>query len=153
MSESTISVPIPSSLFIELVDFLREQGSNRDPVETVSTAINYWIDNASWKQEDLMPEIFTDDKGYSWKNVFLPHGTKIRMKYKGNYYYAQVEADDVIFEEEVVSPSEFANKVANSSRNAWRDLEIRRPHDDDWISADKLRVAVRKIRSDMGLKV
>jgi len=53
----------------------------------------------------------------------------------------------------VVSPSEFANKVAGSSRNAWRDLEIRRPDVDDWVSADRLRMAVKKSWSDLGLKV
>ena len=146
MSESTISVPITTSQFIGLVDFLREQGSDRDPVSAIEIAIEYWIDNASWKQEDLLPEIFTKDKGYTWKEVFLPHGTSIRMRYKGEYYYAKVEGDRVFFEEQNVSPSGFANRVAGSSRNAWRDLEIRRPADEEWIPADQLRIAAKKTR-------
>ncbi len=142
MNESYINVPVPISSFLGLVDFLKEQGSKRDPVQTVETAIEYWIDNASWKQEDLMPEIFTKDRGYRWKRVFLPHGTRIRMRYKGKYYYAQVQEDEIIYEGRAISPSELANNVTNSSRNAWRDLEIRRPEDDEWYSADDLRSGV-----------
>jgi hypothetical protein len=146
MSESSISVPISTAQFLGLVDFLREQGSNRDPVSAVEVAIDYWIDNASWKQEDLLPEIFTKDKGYTWKEVFLPHATSIRMRYKGQYHYCQVDGDEVLFNEQSVSPSEFANKVAGSNRNAWRDLEIRRPGDEEWIPADQLRTAAKKAR-------
>ena len=154
MTNSTISVPIPTSQFIELADFLREQGSDRDPVAVIQNAINYWMENASSKQEDLMPEIFTgnEDKGYSWKEIFLPHATSIRMKYKGEYSYAKVDGDNLIYEGKVVSPSEFANKVADSSRNAWRDLEIKRPGDSAWISADHLRISTKKLFQEMGLQ-
>ena len=146
MSESTISIPLPTSLFLELVDFLREQGSDRDPVSAIETAINYWVDNASWKQEDLLPEIFTKDKGYTWKELFLPHGTSVRMKYKGTYYYANVVSDQILYNEQVVSPSEFTYQVTSSRRNAWRDIEIRRSNDSEWISAAQLRNAIKKVR-------
>ncbi len=35
-----------------------------------------------------------------------------------------------------VIPSQFANKVTNSNRNAWRDLYVKRPSDGIWILAD-----------------
>jgi hypothetical protein len=144
MNESYVSVPVLTEQFIELVDFIRDEGSDRDPVIAVQDAIAYWISNASWKQEDLLPEIFTKDKGYKWKEVFLPHGTSIRMRYKGEYYYAKVESDNLIFQEQVVSPNEFADKVANCSRNAWRDLEVRRPGDMEWFIANSLRLIAKK---------
>jgi len=139
-----VSVPIPSSLFVSLVDFLREQGSNRDPVTVVATAIDYWIENASWKQEDLMPEIFTtESRGYTWKYkdscIFLPHGTEIRMPYKGQYHYAKVEGDEIKYKDAGVSPGSLANAITNSSRNAWRDLWIKRPGEKEWTLADQCR--------------
>ena len=146
MNESTISIPIPASDFIELVDFLREQGSKRDPVAAVRDAIAYWIDNASWKQEDLLNKAFVKPRGYRWKEVFLPHATLIRMKYKGRYHYAKVDGDAFVFNGMHVSPGEFANRVTSSSRNAWRDLEIRRPGDDEWMPADLLRQRARDAR-------
>lgn len=151
MNNSTISIPVPTELFIGLAEFLRGQGSDRDPVEAVDTAIRYWIDNASWKQEDLLPEIFTRNKGYTWKEVFLPHGTEVRMKYLGKYHYAKIEGDDLIYEGSSLSPGAFANQVADSSRSAWRDLEIRRPDDKEWFPANELRKAARKARKGIGV--
>lgn len=58
VKQSTINVPINTSQFVALVDFLREHGSDRDPVKAIEIAINYWIENASWKQDELLPEIF-----------------------------------------------------------------------------------------------
>lgn len=139
MDQSHINVPVATSQFIELADFLKEHGSDRDPVEVISNAIVYWMDNASWKQADLMPETLVEDLGYRWKNLFLPHGTRIRMRYKGEYYYAEVRGDKFMYNGETASPSIFANRVTRSSRNAWRDLEIRRPGDDEWYVADSMR--------------
>jgi hypothetical protein len=129
-------------LFVELVDFLRSKGSDRDPVDTVEAAIEYWLNNADWKTEDLMPEIFERPQylGYHWKSILLPPGTQVRMTYKGTTHHASVEGDDFLYEGEKMSPSEFANRVADgTARNAWRDLWIKRPRDRDFRLADELR--------------
>src|SRR4051812_39234212 len=84
-----ISVPMPTAQFLDLVDFLREKDDERDPVEVVALAVQYWMDNAGWKPE-LISRPATDSRGYSWKSVFLPSGTDIRMRYKGEYHYAKV---------------------------------------------------------------
>lgn len=142
--DTHVSIPIPSSLFVGLIDFLRGHGSKRDPVTAVADAIDYWIENASWKQGDLMPEIFTtESRGYTWKYkdscIFLPHGTEIRMPYKGQYHYAKVEGDEIKYKEKSVSPGTLANTITSSSRNAWRDLWIKRPGDKEWTLADRCR--------------
>jgi hypothetical protein len=142
MPASTIAVPVSTELFVGLVDFLREKGSDRDPVAVIENAIWYWIDNADWKTEDLMPEVFERPQhlGYQWKTLRLPPGTKVRMKYKGTTYHASVEGDDFLYEAKKISPSEFANQVASgTARNAWRDLWIKRPEDQDFRLADDLR--------------
>ncbi len=139
MHNSKVSISIPTVKLLKLADFLRVQGSECDPVEAVSYAIDYWVDNLTWKQEDLKLGISTENKGYMWKSLFLPHGTKLRMKYKGQYSYSQIISDELIFDDSVLSPSEFASKVAGSNRNAWRFLEIRRRGDNEWINADHLR--------------
>lgn len=135
-----ISVPIDTALFLDLSQCLKDAGDPRDPVEMVSTAIEYWMDNASWK-----PELFStvSDLGYQWKALFLPTGTQIRMKYDGEYKYARVEGDQIIYEGSPISPGSLANKIAGNSRNAWRDLWIKRPNDSEWALADDLRPEVR----------
>ena len=141
MAKSTISVPVSTTQFLVLCEYLQKNGCDRDPVDVISSAIDYWMENASWKSEDLMPEIRRSDKGYAWKDIFLPHGTSIRMKYKNDWFYATVNVDQVIYDGKSLSPSEFANKVTGTSRNAWRDLWIKRPQDSEWIFADILRRA------------
>ncbi|MGF6936987.1 hypothetical protein OKW41_006149 [Paraburkholderia sp. UCT70] len=131
-----ISVPVDVDLFLSLVDFLRSKSDSREPVEVISTAIEYWLDSASWK-----PELLTESstRGYQWKSLFLPEGTEIRMQYKGAYSYAKVEGDEIIYNGKSISPGSLANTIASSSRNAWKDLWVKRPDDKEWRLADDCR--------------
>lgn len=133
---ATISVPISTEQFLELVEFLKSKGDPRDPVAVIALAVEYWMDNASWKPELISP---SDARGYQWKNLFLPDGTQIRMQYKGAYHYAKVEGDAVMYEGKRTSPGALANTIARSSRNAWRDLWIKRPKENAWTLADDCR--------------
>lgn len=134
--KTQISVPIYTQQFLELANFLRSNGDPRDPVEIVSVAIDYWLDNASWKPE-LLSE--SNTRGHQWKNLFLPSGTQIRMHYKGAYFYAKVDGDEIIYNGKAISPGSLANTIAGNSRNAWRDLWITRPEDKEWKLADECR--------------
>jgi hypothetical protein len=148
---SFVNVPVPTAIFLSLVEFLRKNGSSEDPVEIVNRAIEYWMENASWKQEDLLPDVSDRQKGYRWKQVLLPHGSLVRMKYKGQFHYAKIEGDSFKYDNADMSPSEFAHAVTGTSRNAWRDLEIKRPTDQIWILADILRNQTSTGRSELDL--
>jgi hypothetical protein len=154
MSMNTqIAIPVPTLLFVELIRFLGEQGSNRDPVEVVATSIEYWMQNASWKQGDLMPESFnSNSRGYTWKykdkKIFLPHGSEIRMPYKGQNHYAKVEGDNILYMDRIISPGALANAIANSSRNAWKDLWIKRPGEKEWTLANDIRIGSRRYSAE-----
>ena len=117
--KTQIAVPVGTEQFLQLADFLRSNRDPRDPVDVIATAIEYWMDNASWKPE-LLSE--SDTRGYQWKSLFLADGTQIRMQYKGTYYYAKVEGDEITYLGKSISPGSLANTIAGSSRNAWRDL-------------------------------
>lgn len=146
-----ICIPLSTSLFLELAAFLKSEGSDRDPADAVDAAIRYWMENATWKQADLMPEIAARGDGFRWKEVYLPADTRLRMRYKGQYHYATVEGDQVVYQSQPTTPSDFANKVTGTARNAWRDLEIRRPGDDEWIPAQQLRAVNSPSLKDLGL--
>lgn len=137
--KTQISVPVQTEQFLELVNFLSSNGDPRDPVEIVSIAIDYWLDNASWKPELLSA---SDTRGYQWKNLFLASGTQIRMQYKGAYFYAKVDGDAIIYEGKPISPGSLANTIAGTSRNAWRDLWVKRIEDKEWKLADECRSEV-----------
>lgn len=143
--KSHVSVQIPTQQFLELADFLRSEGDPRDPVEMVSIAVDYWLENASWKSE-LLCEVDIEIRGYQWKNLFLPNGTQIRMQYKGKSFYAKVDRDEIIYDGKSYSPGRLANTIAGTSRSAWRDLWIKRPEDKDWKSAEECRLEDKKLR-------
>jgi hypothetical protein len=138
--ETQISIPIPTRQFLELAAFLKAQGDTRDPVLAVQDAIDYWLDNASWKPE-LLRQVQPSNLGYQWKGLFLPDSTEVRMQYKSDWYYAKVEGDKLTYEGEPITPGRLANTVAGTSRNAWRDLWIKRPADAEWLLADDCRAA------------
>lgn len=136
--ESKIAPLIDTKTFLALADFLKESNDPRDPAEVIDQAVWYWMDNAAWKPELLEK---TNARGYQWKSLFLPSGTQIRMQYKGSYFYATVEGDELIYDGESTSPANFANKITQSSRNAWRDIWVNRPQDSEWNLANDLRDA------------
>jgi hypothetical protein len=144
MSVSEISIPMSTRQFLELAQFLKDQGSDRDPVDAVHAAVEYWMENASWKKETLLPEAMAKNvdelqKGYFWKKLFLPSGTKARIVYKGKTYFAEVKADGLHYASKVLTPSGFVHEVTRTSRNAWNDIEVRLPEKDTWLLAADLR--------------
>lgn len=132
---SSIGVPVNTTLFLQLADFLREKNDPRDPVIVVSDAIEYWLANANWKQELLTEEGDKISRGYQWKNLFLPDGTELRMPYKDANFYAKVEGDEVIYDGKSVSPASMVNSISGTSRSAWRDMWFKRPEDKQWLPA------------------
>lgn len=144
MALSEVSIPVPTKQFLELADFLKRQGSDRDPVEAVHDAIQYWMENASWMQDDLLPEVPKSappdiSDGYWWKSLFLPAGTKVRMIYKGRTYLAEVSSSGIQYEGRSYSPSGFTHHITDTARNAWRDIELLFPGKSSWILAYRLR--------------
>lgn len=78
-------------------------------------------------------------EGCFWDRVFLRNSTKLRTRYKGREYFAEVRHSQIWFRNESTTPSKFANAAANNTiRNAWRDLSVLFLGE-DWKSAETLR--------------
>ena len=78
-------------------------------------------------------------RGYQWKSLFLPGGTALRSRSYGEHNYARVEGDQIIHDGRPVSPNQFAQSFARTTRNAWTDLYVRRPGDKQFKLAYRLR--------------
>ena len=139
-----VCVPIPFHVYLEVANYLREAQSSTTPSEFFCMAVDYLQDNIESKPEDLGHLLEKPTHGYMWKQLFLPAGTLARMKYKGEWYQAEVIGNDFLYDGELLSPSQFANQVTNSNRNAWRDLFIKRPGDSGWTLADNMRQSEQK---------
>lgn len=143
-----IAIPINSEIIGEL--FLRS-GPKSD--------VNGWIENIimdylertegddGWREEyyeyiekQQSDEVYgSPSEGYQWKQLFLPNGTKIFMTFGQKKHQAIVKHGAFTFNDTTGSPSQFAIFIAGHSRNAWRDLYVKRPKDVEPVLADKLR--------------
>gem|GEM_PF-6352834 len=85
------------------------------------------------------PPIPVPEVGYRWKNVFLPAGTVLSFTHRGTPHLATVAGTEIVHDGKSVSPSEFVNGISGATRNAWRDLWVKRPADTEWVPAQDLR--------------
>ena len=131
---ATTSVNLSPHTLLALMEYLRDSGATTDPAEAVDTAVRHWL--AAMKQDTGAPDA---PRGYQWKSLFLPEGTVLRSWSYGENNYARVEGDKIIHEGKAVSPNQFAQSFARTTRNAWTDLYIRRPEDKQFKPACRLR--------------
>jgi len=151
MPNSVVGILVPARTVELVFNFIKHRGIDKQMEEIVNDAIIYWLNNAAWKAELYGKSDVTNltKQGYNWKNIFLPHGTKIRMKYMTEFYYAEVVDDKIIHNNKPTSPSDFTFRVTGTSRNAWRDISIQFPGEFGWKSADELRKEVKVKRNNV----
>lgn len=122
-------VQLPPQTYLALAAYLDESGSGADAGEVAATAIDQWLTQARIRAESARSGAA---RGYQWKSLFLPAGTRLRMSFAGKSYYAHVDGDEIIFGGESLSPAQIANRIAGGTRNAWRDLWIQFPGERSW---------------------
>jgi hypothetical protein len=150
-------VPLHSDIVAEIV--LRSQG-RADVAAIVESCVDSFLERTKgdaqiWSDEhagqvaeeeengDLV-QLGHPSKGYNWSGVFLPNGTKLRVTYMGKDHFADVRHQQIFYADQAWTPSQFASKIANNtSRNAWRDIWVRKPDCSDWVFADHLRRSQR----------
>jgi hypothetical protein len=130
MGNEAVSVGLPTKVYLDLAFQLRKGGDLRSPEEVVLLAVRHWLAARVGKPDGL---------GYQWKELFLPDGTKLRMRYRGAWHYASVEGDRLVYAGEPVSPRDWGLMVTGAVRNAWRDVWIRSSINDGWVKAASLR--------------
>jgi hypothetical protein len=127
---------LPTHSLRRLEAFLTETGSEIKPADALTMAIEQWIATQSCQFTSLKP---TPSRGYQWKTLFLPAGTRLRVNFGGHAFYADVQGDALIYEGRAMSPSQFANQAAGAGRNAWREVWLRFPGEQKWRPASLLR--------------
>ena len=134
--KSTVTVQLETGTLLKLINRLSELGGEQDLSAGVSSAIEFWLTEQAKLSAGCDP---ASVRGYQWKSVFLPEGTVLRSWSYGDHNYARVEGDQIIHEGKPVSPNQFAQSFARTTRNAWTDLYIRRPCDKRFTMACRLR--------------
>lgn len=130
--DTFVSVPIPSALYLEL--------ANRYPGR-VATLIESQLEDFLERTSEAAVSMLTAKKGAQWESLFLPDGTEIRTQYYGVMQSAAIRGEDIVWNDRVYrSMSRLAGAMrGNTSNNAWKVLEVKRPTDSAWQLADRLR--------------
>jgi hypothetical protein len=148
-----ICVPISTEIIYEM---LLRSGPKADISGWIENVVEAYLDRTEneegWNdayyeylerqtgESDFKEKYGDATKGYRWQGIDLPNGTQLYMEYKREKHYASVQFEKIIYEGESFSPSELARKIADdTNRNAWRDMFIKRPGENEWKLADILR--------------
>ncbi|WP_256077915.1 hypothetical protein [Massilia sp. YIM B04103] len=77
-------------------------------------------------------------RGYFWKALFLPEGTRLRVFMRGGGQ-AEVVGNQLLYDGLPTSPNRFLRLFRGIPRNAWEELCIRFPGEKHWRRAKELR--------------
>lgn len=110
--------------------------------EGIAHAVRYWLDA---EQPSAAPNE-ESGHGYQWKTVFLPDGTVLRSPCGAAM--ARVDRDHIIHEGRAVTPNQFAQAGADSVRNAWKVILVRRPGERRFKPASLLRDEIARAERD-----
>ncbi len=127
-----VCVPIPSDLYARLAA-VQPHG--------VSTLIQAVVEDFLERNAEEISARTGRGAGLRWDEVHLPDGTLVRTKYRGEYKEAEVREGRIIWlRKEYESFSQLARAMrGDTSNNAWKVLEVKRPGDGAWKLADFLR--------------
>jgi hypothetical protein len=133
MSESYVSIPVPLSLYAEVI---------RRHSERANAVVEHVLEDFLERTEEDHHRTRDSANGVLWESLFLPAGTKLRTKYFQEYVYANVVADHIEFEgEKFSSVSKVTNRMrGDTNNNAWNFVELSRPSDRGWVKARSLRI-------------
>ena len=126
----TVEVGVVPRVYRDLTLQLKACGDRRHPDEVVNEAIKAWLAANG-------PD--ADRHGYQWKDLYIPNGTELRLRWQGEYYYAHIVEDALLYAGEALSPRAWALMVTGTVRNAWCDIWLRRSVYEAWSRADTWR--------------
>lgn len=124
--DETLGVQVNWRIYMDLSYQLRKHDDMRPIEEIVAIAIKEWQERHLGRAEE---------RGYQWKDVLLPNGSKLRLRHHGVMHYASVEHDEIIYQGQSVTPRGWALLVTGTVHNPWRDIWIKRHHGELWTQA------------------
>lgn len=131
-----LCIAVSASTLRAMLDFQSEHDNEIDPADLADLAIRDWLH----QQRELAKP--AGQRGYFWKKLFLPDGTRLRVSNHMTTRYAAVVGDDLVYEAMTTSPNRFAQMTLGSARNAWEVVYIQMPGQREWKLALRLRYAL-----------
>lgn len=131
---TTLQVPAPTLL--RFLTFVQANCQDLDPAQAASEALLQWIDH---KRRGETDDTEPAPGGYRWKTLYLPEGTRLHVLGKGEYGYAYVVGDHLVYQGERTSPNRFAREALGYPCNAWHTVLVTLPWDTHPVLASQIR--------------
>jgi hypothetical protein len=128
----TICIALSAPTLRALLEY-QGQHSELDPATVADLAIRDWL------ERQRKPERAASQRGYRWKALFLPEGTRLRTSSYTATRYADIVGDDLFYQNQVMSPNQFVQVALGSTRSAWQAIHVRMPGAREWTLALRLR--------------
>lgn len=128
-------VQVPLHTLRALLEYQAEQACEIELAELAGLAIREWL------QRQRVNSKARPEPGYRWKTIFLPDGTRLRIRSCRGAHYAEVACGEIIYEAQALSPNRFVTACLGNAGNAWKLIDVQLPGESDWISALRLRYA------------
>jgi hypothetical protein len=135
--EATQPVNLPVEDFLQLELHLMDARPDTTPHKFVADLVKRWlaVENERLALRRDGPPL----RGFQWKSLFLPDGTKLRTTLGKTVVFASVRDDRIVSDDgSMFTPSQFANRRA-TGRNAWRSIWLRFPGCEHWTLAANCR--------------
>ncbi len=132
MTQQFVSVPVSLDLYRELLS------RHPYPNGVIEDVLQDFLDRTA----DAIPASKKGrGNGLHWEASFLPEKTRLRAKHYGEYKYADVKGDHVVYEGKAYSSVAAAINAmrGNTSNNAWKVTQVMRPTDTEWVGALRIR--------------
>jgi hypothetical protein len=130
---TNVCIAISSKTLRAMLDYQEEQEAEFDPASLAEIAIFEWLER---QRERAKPQ---GQRGYFWKKLFLPDGTRLRVSNHRMTRYAAIVGDDLVHECMTMSPNRFVQSTLGSARNAWNVVYVQMPGTREWKMAFRLR--------------
>ena len=130
--DTFVAVPLPNDLYAEFAR--RFPGGVSSVLEQVAQDfLDRTADDFAAREPMTV--------GVYWEALFLPSGTQLRTKYFDEYKIGEIVDEEITWDGNVYpSMSQLARAMrGDTSNNAWKVLEIKRPIDQKFQAALKIR--------------
>ncbi|WP_256079128.1 hypothetical protein [Massilia sp. YIM B04103] len=138
-----LTLNIDTATLQDLLAYLEETASEQEPAEAAAHALRYWL--TAMREQSPSLEV-SALRGYQWKSLFLPEGSRLRMYCQHEYGYARVVGDQLIYQGRALTPNQFVTACSGGTRNAWRDLSVNFPGEKTWKLACVRRDELERLR-------
>ncbi|MTW12427.1 hypothetical protein GM658_17605 [Pseudoduganella eburnea] len=118
---TNVCIAISSKTLRAMLDFQEEQECEFNPADLAELAICEWLER---QRKLAKPQ---GQRGYFWKKLFLPDGTRLRVSNHRMTRYGAIVGDDLVHDCMTTSPNRFVQSTLGSARNAWNVAYVQMP--------------------------